>query len=150
MSAKKVVLAIIGWSILGFIFFYFLQVVEDPKVEIIRASLKDKALMIYNNFLESLAVSRKSSMTTVELEENLKHSLPIPFGSFSHNDWNWFWHLLYARFPEDSEGWPEKTSQLTRKEIEEELAYYYKKPFASFGQRQWDIFWQHILKGKVF
>ena len=89
-------------------------------------------------------------MSTIEWEEHLKHKMPIPFASFKRDNWNWFWHLLYGRFPEDSQGWPKRTSQLTREEIQEELVYYYEKPFASFRQGQWDILWQHILKGKVF
>ncbi len=147
---KKVILIIISWTMLGFVLLAFLQVVKHPKTEIIRDNLRDKMLLVYRNFFGSLAVSRKPPMSTIKWEEDLKHNMPIPFASFKRDNWNWFWHLLYGRFSEDSQGWPKRTSQLTREEIQEELIYYYQKPFASFRQRQWDIFWQHILKGKVF
>ena len=150
MPVNKPVLLIIGLAILGLLIFFSLEIAKHPKTEEIRFTFKEKAEIIYDNVLDSLNVSRRSPITTIELEERLRSNLPVPFASFKRDNWNWFWHLLYGKFSEDSQEWPKRTSQLTREEIQGKLIYYYQKPFVSFRQRQWDNFWQHILKGRVF
>ena len=150
VSAKKTVSLIVGWAIIGVVAFVFLQAAKHPRLGRIRTAFKDKAAIISDNLLDSVAASRRPPLTTIELEENLKRNLSVPFASFNQDDWEWFWHLLYGKFTEESGEWPRRKKQLTKQEIQSMLAEYYYRPFSSFREKQWEIFWQHILKGRVF
>lgn len=141
---------LISWVILSLVILALLQIARGQDAGRIKAAFWNKVNIIYEYLLSSTAPSRRPPVTTIELEENLRANLPVPFADFSEDDWRQFWHLLYGKFPEDSEGWPRKRRQLTRPEIESELAYYYGRPFNTFNQRHWDIFWLQLLKGKVF
>ena len=150
MQFKKVVSVIIGLAVIVFGVFALLKAAKDPKINQLRTDLKDKTAIFFDNLREDISPQRRHPLTTIELEESLKVSLPVPFAEFNQEDWNWFWELLYGRFTVDSNGWPKRKRQSTRQEIQNILIDYYYRPFSSFRQRQWDIFWQRILRGKVF
>jgi len=140
----------IRWVILGVLVFVCLQVAKHPRLEEIRTAFKDRIATGYNNLRDSIGTSRSPLLTTLELEENLRSNLRVPFASFNQDDWGWFWHLLYDKVTEDSSEWPRRRVQRTKQEIQDILADYYYQPFGSFREKQWEIFWQHILKGRVF
>ena len=150
MLLKKAILSIIGLVLVIFAVFGLLKLASHPKAKELRIKFKDRPAALRKDLFETAVPSRKHPLTTIELEENLKVNLPVPFANFSQKDWQWFWHLIYGSFREDADAWPERKRQLTQQEIQNELVDYYYRPFGSFKQRQWDIFWQHILKGKVF
>lgn len=150
MSLKETASFIISLVILGLVVFFSLQLAKHPKTAKMRDVLTDRAAASYDSLRDSITISRRAPISTIELEENLKVNLPAPFISFSQEDWKWFWHLLYGKFTQDSAEWPRTKRQLTREEVQNELTVYYSTPFASFGEREWTIFWQDILKGKVF
>ena len=150
MSVKKVVSFIISIAVWTSLIFVLFKLSKSSILTESRVLLKDKVAILLSNVSNFISPSRRPPVTTIELEQNLKNSLSLPFDDFSENDWKWFWRLLYERFPVDSQGWPKRKRQLTRQEIEGVLTDYYYQPFGSFKQQQWDIFWEYILKGQVF
>lgn len=146
---EKVIALIIGLAIVAAAVFGLLQASRHPKTDEARNTFRDKSDILLGNLADSVSPLRKPPLTTIELEENLKSNLPVPFARFGQEDWDWFWNLLYARFTDDSGGWPKRKKQLTKYEIQSTLADSYQ-PFDRFTERQWNIFWQYILKGRVF
>lgn len=150
MQFVRLIVAIACWLILGLVVYSLVQTGEHPKVQGARATLKNNADTLLDNLVDFIFPKRRHPVTTIELEENLKSYLPVPFTNFTQEDWDRFWHLLYDRFTQDEDRWPKRKRQLTKDQAQQALAEYYYQPFGSFNQRQWDIFWQHILKGRVF
>ncbi len=149
MEFKKLISLIIGLTVIACVIFALLTAVNHPKINQLRTDLKYKTAVFFNNVRESVSPQRRHPLTTLELEESLKVSLPVPFVKFNQEDWDWFWQLMYGRFTIDSSGWPKRKGQLTKQEIQDSLAYCYPRPFGNFRQKQWNIFWQQVLKGKV-
>jgi hypothetical protein len=147
---KKIILPIVGLAILASIVLGLLKLSQSPRLEWGRIDVQDKLAVVYENVTGFFHPARKPPISTLELEENLRAYLPVPFVEFSQDDWDWLWHILYGKFTEDSPYWPRRKRQLDKQEIQNVLADYFPRPFASFKQRQWDIFWQEVLQGKVF
>lgn len=150
MPNRKTVLAVIAWVVLGLSVFTVMQLTKYVKTEELRSAFKDKITAVRDTILSNLAISRNPPLTTVDLEESLKLYVRVPFTNFSRDDWDYFWHLLYGKFPDDSNTWPRRKRQLTREEVESELADYYGAPFSYFSDSQWSVFWKNALRGKVF
>ncbi|MCQ9208885.1 MAG: hypothetical protein NG712_05875 [Omnitrophica bacterium] len=151
MRLWRAILAIISWTVLlGLVAFVVLQTGEDSKMARLRSNFEGGSDTFFANLSDVVSPLRTHPLTTVELEENLKVILPLPFKKFNQNDWEWFWNLLYGRFPQDSGGCMRRERQLSRQEIQETLSIHYYQPFSSFKEQQWKLFWQHGLKGKVF
>ncbi|MFC1632272.1 hypothetical protein ACFL1I_01030 [Candidatus Omnitrophota bacterium] len=150
MPSRKTIPAIIGWTIVVLVLAILGSLIGGDRTTGFRATIGQQIKTSYNNFLDSIFWSRKPPLTTIALEENLKRSLPRPFASFDRGEWDWFWHLLYGRFPDEGTRYPQVTRQLDQAQVQEELAHYYAQPFANFGERQWGIFWIEILEKKVF
>lgn len=150
MQFVRLIIAIVCWLILGLVVYSLVQTGEHPTVQGARATLKNNSDTVLDNLVDFVFPKRRYPVTTIELEENLKSYLPVPFTKFTREDWGRFWHLLYDRFTQGQDRWPKRKRQLTKEEAQQALAEYYYQPFGSFNQRQWDIFWQHILKGRVF
>lgn len=146
---KKTFKLIIGVAIVALIVLVLLQAARHPKINNLRTAFKDKFAVLLENLAESISPARKRPLTTIELEGNLKANLAVPFASFNQRDWQWFWHLLYGRYTQDSDGWPKRKRQLTKEEIQNILADSYR-PFGRFSPQQWEVFWQRILKRRVF
>lgn len=145
---KRLLLCVVGLALVASLVYSLLEVAKHPASEGVRATLKEKALIYFNN-LRSVIWARRPPLSTLELEENIKTVLPDPFGQFTREDWDWFWHLLYGSFTIDS-GWPKQRRQLTQLEIEDMLIASFPQPFRYFQDEQWAIFWQHALKKRVF
>jgi hypothetical protein len=150
MRGKKAVLIIVGWAVLVTALLTCLQIAKHPGMRRLRENLKDKFTTIISNFSDRGLIWRRRPITTIDLEENLKVNLAVPFREFSEEDWDWFWELMYEKYPKEGVGWLKRKRQLDRQEIESILTNYYYQPFGSFREEQWGIFWQHILKGRVF
>lgn len=150
MANPRVVLAVIAWVILVTLVCFFLQFIKGEKSEELRMTFKDRIAAVHDNILYNLGSSRTPPLSTVDLEENLKLYVRNPFISFTRDDWEEFWDLLYAKVPEDESGWPTRKSQFNREEAQIALADYYGEPFSRFTDSQWSVFWRHALKGKVF
>jgi len=147
---KKLILFIIGLSVLALAVFGLLKLAGHPLIEGSRAGFKSRLDIILNNLAGSISPQRSYPLTTVDMEASLKTYLVVPFGAFHQDDWKWFWNLLYGTIEEDSGAWPKRKRQRSREEIQNSLAYYYSQPFGAFGDQQWTSFWQYVLKGKVF
>lgn len=143
-------LAIIAWVILGLSVFTVIWLSKYLKTEELGLALKDKITAIRDIVEYNLTIERKPLFVTVDLEENLKLYVRHPFINFSRDDWDYFWHLLYGKFPDDADTWPTIRRQLTREEAESALADYYGAPFSYFTDAQWSVFWKNALNGRVF
>jgi hypothetical protein len=150
MAGKKAVLIIVGWAVLVTAVLACLKIADHPGMKRFRENSKNTFTTVIGNLSDRGPAARRRPITTIEMEENLKANLSVPFKKFDERDWEWFWDLMYDKYPEEGSGWPKRKRQLTRQEIEGILTEYYYQPFGSFRERQWGIFWQHILKEKVF
>ncbi|MFH1245261.1 MAG: hypothetical protein V1662_02130 [Candidatus Omnitrophota bacterium] len=145
---KKLILSVVSLAVVAFLAYGLLEVAQHPASEGVRETLKEKALIYIEN-IRSVIWARRPPISTLELEESIKNVLPNPFGEFTREDWNWFWHVLYGRYTVGS-GWPKPQRQLTQIEVEDMLIDSFPQPFGSFNDEQWAIFWQYGLKKRVF
>ena len=150
MPLKRLILLVVSLGLFFLIIFVSLEMAQHPKIDKLRFDFKDKTGILLANLSEILAPPRRHPLSTLELEENLKLNLAVPFAKFTEDDWNWFWHLLYGRHVADLQGWPRRKRQLTKEEIENALVNYYYRPFGNFDQRKWQIFWRNTLKDLAF
>ncbi|UCB56666.1 MAG: hypothetical protein JSV30_05520 [Candidatus Omnitrophota bacterium] len=152
MPLKKIALVIVSWAILAVVACAFFRLARHPRLSRMRGTLKEKSETLGTNVFGEFSeeITRRPPISTIELEENLKVGLPVPFAKFSRTDWEEFWQVLYGKYEMDSGQWPRRKRQLSRQEVQTMLGIQYQQPFNSFTEEQWAIFWQRILKGKVF
>ena len=92
---------------------------------------------------------RQRPISMVDIETEISLYFGEPFRSFSEDDWNSFWSIIYDVFPREIPGRPDlpnKTRQLTINEITEELIKRYPNPFAYFKEEHWKAFFGVALK----
>jgi hypothetical protein len=146
---RKPISLLISIVILTVALTVLIQAGKHEKAENARMGIFSIFQRMFTSYKQSVFTSRRPPLSVMELEANLKNSLPDPFVRFSPREWRWFWNLLYGRHEVDS-SWPRTVRQLTREEVEAELIFNYDYPFFRYNDRQWNAFWGQILKGKVF
>lgn len=103
-----------------------------------------------NSFYQSKSEgSRRRPLSLVERETELKLYIGEPFKSFTHKEWDYFWHLAYDTFPVEEpqeQGLPAKVRQLTIDEIADKLMKRYPDPFAFFKLDHWEALFGIALK----
>lgn len=139
------ILLIVGFSIL------FLIIKYQDSIKDFASFNLEKMKIHFDNFFseEDSRITRHRPFSLLEKETELKLYIGEPFKSFTREDFNEFWHLIYGTFPKDipdREGLPRKTRQLTSDEIAFELMSLYPQPFAYFKSEHWQTFFDIVLK----
>lgn len=111
----------------------------------------ERLKIYFNNFFYYIGSQpkRKPPLSLLTKETELRLYIGEPFKSFSQNDWDKFWNLIYGVFPKEHperQGLPKKLRQLTQDEIIYELSSSYPQQFANFRQQHWEIFFGIIFK----
>lgn len=104
----------------------------------------------FDNFFyfTSSEPKRRSPISLLKKETELKLYVGEPFRSFSRQQWQEFWHIIYAAFPKEPperEGLPKRMRQLTLDEIAFKLMSLYPQPFAYFKEEHWKLFFNILL-----
>jgi len=84
----------------------------------------------------------------VSQEMKLASSFGEPFASFTLEDWDEFWSMIYGAYPvgEPQEpGLPNTMRQLSEEELMVELVERYQKPFVNFKSRHWKGFFSIVF-----
>lgn len=150
MPLKKLIGLIVGFAILAVAIISLSKLGHHRRIDASRANLEMSLGVFLGNLSGSIRPERSAPISTLDLEENLRTYVPLPFREFTEEDWRWFWKLMYGRIEEDWGGWPKRKRQLTRMEVQDALIDYYWRPFGSFDDQQWAKFWQSILKDRIF
>ncbi|MDD5247258.1 MAG: hypothetical protein PHS09_07695 [Candidatus Omnitrophica bacterium] len=92
---------------------------------------------------------RRVPLSAAKEESDLEVVFGEPFASFSRQDWDEFWNVIYGLYQIEEpleQGLPNRMRQLTYAEIAAELARRYPQPFSYFGQQQWEAFFSIAVR----
>ncbi len=93
-----------------------------------------------------ISPSRRPPLTFIQKEQTLKLFAPNLFESFSPQDWQKFWAILYEPIEEKKGKFSVKRYR-TEEEIKSYLIEEYPNPFSYFKPVHWGYFWE-IVWGK--
>jgi len=145
-SALVKIILLILFLGLAFIFFIRKNLSTDVR------DLLTGGEITLGNIERELFPKRRRPFSVVRQETELKLLLSDPFISFSRDDWDEFWDLIYGNrgydIPENPR-LPYTHRQLTLREIEEALKGKYPI-FTQFGNMHWEEFWKVALRQKRF
>lgn len=109
----------------------------------------DKAAITYDNFFKPTGEipERKRPLSFLKRQVDLQMFIGEPFKSFSEEDWNEFWNIVYGGFAMDEAGagLPRRMRQMSKEEIENALTERYPQPFAYFDERVWKQFFEILF-----
>jgi len=137
--------------LLGFVLLYFILSYQTSIKDFFSSAFK-KGGIYYDNFVYPATAKsiRHKPITLVKKETELMLYIGEPFKSFSPDEWQEFWDLIYEAYPkEPSEepGMPNRMRQLTTDEIASELMERYPQPFFSFTEEHWQVLFG-VIAGK--
>jgi hypothetical protein len=101
------------------------------------------------NTRELFFPSRKPPTSFLVVEESLKQALPQVFLTFSLEQWNTFWDLIYGVYETDDLGInyrPKRKRQLNIDEIQDILSQEFSEIFPRFNEQMWKDFWVIVFK----
>ena len=92
---------------------------------------------------------RRMPLSAAKEESDLEVVFGDPFASFSRQEWDEFWNIIYGLYQIEEpleEGLPNRMRQLSYAEIAAELTKKYPQPFVYFGQQQWEAFFSIAVR----
>lgn len=96
------------------------------------------------NIKTELNPPRRRPRNIFLLQDRLKMTLGEPFISYSYQDWQKFWDVIYGLKEVYGPNKERIKRQRTEGEIEDYLRYYYPQYFSQFRREHWKAFWQII------
>lgn len=147
MAGFKIIpklILLLGFILTGALFYY-----REPLKE--KRSLYWEKVLVWKEavFSDSGPEYRRRPISTAAQESQLVMYVGAPFNSFTFNDWQEFWKIIYGFHPREnpSAKWlPGIEKQYTEEELMGELIRKYPLPFAGFMDEHWKMFFNIALK----